>query len=593
MKRIVFSITILLLSFNLVAQVSSSPKLLNKLISVNITKLPLEQILEKISKEGGFSFSYSGSTFNKDSVVSVNVHQIPLRDFLDRLFKGNVDYKESGKYIILRSTIRRFSIVPQVISTSSNSYFIDGYIIDINSGAKVKEASVYEKKLLQSTLTNEDGYFKMNFRGATQSIILTASKDTYRDTSMLFLSSVDVSPTGYVTADDETSSSTSNRVERFRLARFLISSRQRIQSLNIPDFIANSPFQASLLPGLSSHGMLSSQVINKGSLNILGGYTAGVNGVEVAGIFNINKQDVHKVQVGGVFNLVGGRVSGVQVAGVMNTVLDSVEGVQVGGVINYVGKKAGGVQVAGVVNRTGSFTGTQVAGVQNLVSGNVRGVQVSGVTNIATRSVEGTQVGGLGNMALKSLRGTQVAGLFNYAKHMNGVQVGLINLADTSSGYSIGLLNLVRKGYHKVSVYSTEVMNLNVGLKTGNAKLYSIILGGLNVSDSEKVASAGFGMGHEFRDQKKLAINAEISSQFLYLGNWDQANILQRGQLSFQYKVFNYLRVFAGPSFSIYYSDPDGSSSHGYKTRIVPERARNYSPSVHSWIGWSAGLALF
>ncbi|MBC8052289.1 MAG: STN domain-containing protein [Sphingobacteriaceae bacterium] len=592
MKRLILFVGLWLWSFGIIAQLAPA-RHLNKLITVNISNQRLEQVLAKISKEGDFIFSYSGSVLNKDSLVSVNVQRITLRDLLDKLFRGKVDYKESGKYIILRSTVRRFSIVPQVITTGSNSYFIDGHIIDINSGAKVKDASVYEKHLLQSTLSDDEGYFKLQFKGNNQSIILTASKDTYRDTSMLFLSSVKISPTGYLSNDGETINPASNRVERFRLSRFLISSRQRIQSLNIPDFIANSPFQASLLPGISSHGMLSSQVVNKGSLNVLGGYTAGVNGLEIAGIFNINKQDMRKVQVGGVFNLVGGQVIGVQVAGVMNTVLDSVKGVQVGGVVNDVRDKMEGVQVAGVINRTGrDFKGTQVAGVSNL-SRNVMGVQVAGVANTATRSVKGTQVAGLGNIVAKNLTGTQVSGVFNYAKRMDGVQIGLINLADTSSGYSIGLINLVRKGYHKISVYSTEVMNLNAGIKTGNDKLYSIILGGLNVSDTEKIISAGFGMGHEFRDAKRLGIETEISSQFLHLGNWDQANILNRGQLSFQYKILKYLRIFGGPAFSVYYSNSNGRSSIGYKTRIIPAYASKYSSSLHSWLGWSVGITLF
>ncbi|OYW18030.1 MAG: hypothetical protein B7Z54_06910, partial [Sphingobacteriales bacterium 12-47-4] len=82
------------------------------------------------------------------------------------------------------------------------------------------------------------------------------------------------------------------KVERTGMGKFLLSSGQKIQSLNLKKFFTERPFQVSLIPGLSSHGKLSSQVINKFSLNVLGGYTAGTQGIEIGGIFNIDKKDV-------------------------------------------------------------------------------------------------------------------------------------------------------------------------------------------------------------------------------------------------------------------------------------------------------------
>ena len=134
------------------------------------------------------------------------------------------------------------------------------------------------------------------------------------------------------------------------MGRFLLSSKQKVQSLNLKNFFTSRPFQVSFTPGLSTHGKLSSQVVNNFSLNVIGGYTAGTNGVEIGGIFNIDKKEVKYVQAAGIFNMAGGNVKGVQMAGINNTVLDTVKALQAAGVRNYVKGKLNGVQLAGVYN---------------------------------------------------------------------------------------------------------------------------------------------------------------------------------------------------------------------------------------------------
>src|SRR3546814_16471504 len=93
-------------------------------------------------------------------------------------------------------------------------------------------------------------------------------------------------------------------VERTRLGRFFVSSGQRIQSLNLRGFFTESPVQVSLMPGLSTQGRMSAQVVNNFSVNLIGGYTAGLNGMEMAGVFNMNKKDVGPVKIAGGFNVV-------------------------------------------------------------------------------------------------------------------------------------------------------------------------------------------------------------------------------------------------------------------------------------------------
>lgn len=551
---------------------------LDKRVSLDVKQQPISEVLNKISKAGDFYFSYSGSLFKQDSIVNIKAKDMQVRDILDRIFNGKVDYKETGQYIILRYAANHLTIEPENITSADKLYIISGYVVDTETGKKIKQASVYEKRLLQSALTDDDGYFRLRFKGEHAEVTLTASKDSYRDTSLVFLADITIKPEGYKDEDSEKGGEFFNSIESSGISRFFISSKQRMQSLNIPDFFANTPFQASLTPGLSTHGIMSSQVINKVSLNILGGYTAGTDGVEVAGAFNITKGNVKKLQVAGLFNGVGGSVDGVQVAGALNDVRTNTKGVQVAGLLNHVKEKAEGVQVAGAVN---------------VVSKDMKGIQIAGLGNLTSKNLNGMQIAGFGNITSQKMKGTQIAGFFNYAKEMDGLQIGIVNIAGRSNGYSLGLINYVRHGYHKLSFSTNETINANASFKMGNANLYNIILAGKNFADSANIETAGLGFGHDFIISNRFSVAAEITSQYLYLGNWDHSNFLHRFQTNLQIQLIKGVSIFGGPVYSIYSTDaPEGSSGKGYKQNIAPAKHDYISKSAKGWIGWNVGITI-
>lgn len=206
------------------------------------------------------------------------------------------------------------------------------------------------------------------------------------------------------------------------------------------------------------------------------------------------------------------------------------------------------------------------------------------------------QIAGVLNFSNKEINGVQISGVFNYTKKLKGVQFGLINICDTSEGYSIGLINIVLKGYHKLSFSTNEVQNVNAAFKTGNAKLYSILMAGVNVSDSAKVYSFGYGLGSELslNKRKSLTLNPELSSQYLYLGSWDYTNILNKFQLNLNVKLNKYVSLFAGPSFNVYISDQSTAIS-GYRFPVPPSGYNTYkfSDTVKGWFGWNAGINFF
>ncbi len=508
---------------------AQSPAQPNITLQAKNTKLFM--VLQEMEKQAGIYFSYDGRLMNRDSLVTLTVTQQPLTSALQTLFGNRFEYQQQGRYLVITPDMPRLALTNTDVTTDGNSVSVSGLVTDERSGERLMNASVYEKEQLAATLTDEHGYFKLRLRpGASGSVSLTAGKRLYHDTTVHFLQSVLVNARAG-TAAYQADRSRGNRVERTGLGQAFISTRQMIQSLNIPNFFATRPFQVSLTPGLSTHGMFSPQVVNKVSLNLIGGYTAGVNGIEAGGLFNINKRDSRYLQLAGVFNLVGGNAYGLQLAGVHNRALDT-----------------------------------------------VKGIQLSFFTNQAERQ----------------LSGLQISTIHNRTQRLKGVQVGIVNVADTSEGMSIGLVNLVRNGFYKISYSATNLANINLALKTGTHGFYSSLLIAANPSFHQKFYSFGLGIGHDFMFTEKLYLSAEADYQFAYTGSWDdrwaQGKLLLNYQLTNSISLFGGATY---NKYSYTGSQPGYQTRFRVTADEYYQRIRNHrlGNPVQRWIGWEAGIA--
>ncbi len=226
----------------------------------------------------------------------------------------------------------------------------------------------------------------------------------------------------------------------------------------------------------------------------------------------------------------------------------------------------------------------------------MKGLQAAGVCNYQNRHSNGIQLAGVGNIGGGEVSGLQAAGIFNYAKKLKGIQFGIINIADTSDGYSIGLVNVILKGYHKLSLYSTEVTNANLAFKTGSRRFYSILQAGTNAGkQGGKVFSFGYGLGTEMRIAKWLSANPELGSQYVYLGNWDYLNLHNKLHLQLNIKFAKGFAIFGGPSFTVYYSEQT-AAVNGYKYDLIPASYHSFrlsSDKLRGWFGWNAGINIF
>ncbi|RFM27377.1 carboxypeptidase-like regulatory domain-containing protein [Deminuibacter soli] len=545
---------------------------LTKDIVLHAEQRPLGEVLNRLGKQGGFYFSYNSILLNADSLVNCHAVHVPVKNVLDGLLGGRFEYHETPGYLIL---------LPAA-SVREHWFYISGYVTDKNSGSYVSGASVYETQQLVSALTNDKGYFRLRLRGRYAAATINVSKDMYQDTVLPVAAGYDQqlqlsivpAPVAELTPVVVTKHV---KVEKTWLGRFFLSSKQKMRSLNLNSFFTTKPVQMSITPGLSTHNKMGSQVVNKASLNILGGYTAGLDGAEVAGLFNISQRNVRYVQLAGLFNVVGGHVYGVQAAGFSNTVLDSLNGVQLSGGFNIIKGSMGGVQASGYYNH---------------VSSNTHGVQATGIVNIAGGEAHGVQLAGIANIGRRLVNGVQVAGILNYTHKLKGVQIGLINIADTSRGYSIGLINISKVGYHQLLVYANDVTNVNLAYRAGNKKLYSILLAGINTTAGKKAFGFGYGLGTGFYFTPAFALTLEATAQQLYLGSWNNLAQLYRAHAALQYRIAKNIALFAGPAYNFYHTEKP-QTAEGYKYFPLREHDITNGKGLFTWTGWQFGIALF
>ena len=473
------AVLLVIFLFNTITAEVTAQEILEKRISIDVRQKTLGFVFKQMEKDGGFVFSYNSNLIPTDSLVSLKVNEIAISDALQMLFHHTYEFSENKNFLVITSPLRSLKIITTDITSDKQNYSISGLIVDDVSGVRLMNVSVYEKRLLVATLTDEHGYFKLKFKtGDPKALTITASKLQFKDASVNFLQSVSITDR-IQSANYNTAAENSNGIEKEGLGRFMIGARQKIQSLNIPDFFARRPFQISLTPGLSTHGLMSSQVVNRLSVNLVGGYTAGVKGFELGGIFNINRLDSKYFQFAGIFNLVGGTVKGVQIAGVSNKSLANVKG----------------VQLAGYMNKT---------------AGMVSGVQVSALNN--------------------------------ETRKLKGIQIGLVNVADSSYGVSIGLVNIIQNGFFKLSLSANDLLNTNLSFSSGTHNFYTTIHAGRDFGSPLPRTGLGFSAGHDFMFSEKLYLSAIADYQRYGINslkeNWKQGKLLLNTQLTKHLSVF-------------------------------------------------------
>ncbi len=571
--------------------------LINKKVTLHVKKMPLREVLVSIGKQNKCYFSYNTSILPGDSLVSISIKDQPVKTVLETLIGRDFQFKETEQYIIIQPADRE------------KWFTISGHIEDGVSGGKLSDVSVIEEQQLVSCLTDENGYFKLRLRDHQryQALRLRVSKGFYRDTVITVGQGVDQQLVIPVRLEDnllpDVQISQYGEVERTWFGRHFFPLSLRKQSTNLVRFFVKKPYQVSFIPGVGTHGKVSSQVTNKFSLNALAGYSAGVNGVEIGGVVNIDKRNVQGLQIAGISNLVGGYLKGVQVAGIVNNTKGLLNGLQISGIVGHVEQNAYGVTIAGISSHVaGNMKGLQISGIASFVrnldtsaphlrmADTVQGAQISGILNNVQADVRGMQLAGITNICRGDVYGVQACGILNVARKVKGLQLGLINIADTVDGACLGVFNIIKKGYHKLSVNSNETFNTEICYKMGTEKLYSKVLGAANLETGKLTFAYGYGLGNLKKVSKQTAASTEIAVYQTYFDGAGTATLV-RLTSSFHVSVTKKISLFAGAAVA-YAGGLAKKAGAGYRNAI-PEGSWATHPIDNNnalWLGWQVGV---
>ena len=592
---------------------------LERSITIAFVDEPIDQVLKKISAKGGFTFSYSPAIIDQSKIVTFDFVNKTVRQILDQLFSGTVEYKQRGKYIIL--TRAEYSSKEQGVYS--------GYVIDEATGERLKNVSIYDPVTLSSTVTDSYGYFEIKIDDPSPNLKLAVNKIDYTDTLVVVptrdrLLNINIKTDQIGTFAD----SVGQKIKRFWKTKILAT--QKTNMNNIRDTIYRDT-QFSFVPFIGTNHALSGNVINKFSLNVLGGYSLGTTHMEIGGLFNINRSNVRYWQFAGIFNLVGGNVSGFQfagifnanrgtmnggqfagiynfnwgpvkkfsAAGILNFARDGSQAFQVAGISNITAGEQSSPHVAGLFNLTTRSATVQAAGLFNIAGKDAIGLQGSGIFNVAGKNVYGPQIAGVFNFAGKNVQGAQLAGVLNFAKKVRGAQVGLINLSDSIGGVPIGLFSVSLKGYHKFEVSADEIFYYNFAFRTGVRQFYNILTVGAKPSTfktDQTMWTFGYGLGTAPKLSRTLFLNLDLTSNQVVQGNSvDALNLINKFYLGFDYQFLKKASLTFGVTVNMNITDSTYENywelfNEDYKPTVFNERTHSNDITTKMWIGGKVGL---
>ncbi|NQV53943.1 MAG: carboxypeptidase regulatory-like domain-containing protein [Flavobacteriales bacterium] len=492
MKRIVFITAIWLPSLLTFGQC------LEERVSLFCTQCSIDEALDRLEAQVSCSFSYNARNFDAAEFVDLQLDDVKLREAVKKATADRYQIKERGRHVIL---IEKRNLQEQ--KSKKQEYIIEGYIRNSTTGQVVQNATVYAVENKYSALSDAAGYYRIQLVTDEEQFGLSYSRQSFFDTIIVVSPAIQevrqdiqlmphsVAPPTIPTMHAELPQRV-REVEQLPMVKLLVPDVQAQRAMNL-EFLEDIPVQFSLTPSMGTNKLTSGMSNNLFSVNLLGGYNAGVRGLEAGVGVNIIRQNVTGIQGAGIGNIVGGEVRGIQAAGIFNNVRGSVKGLQAGGIYNIVldtiiGCQAGGVfnilngsitgaqiggvfniatesmsglqasgvfnitqqnvkfaQIAGVFNLAGTVTGFQAAGLFNHANDSVTGTQLAGFSNTAMNDVEGVQIAGFGNLSGGELSGVQLAGFGNYARDVKGDQyAGAINISRDVNRQVSGLINIGR-----------------------------------------------------------------------------------------------------------------------------------------------------
>ena len=157
--------------------------LLDRRVSLNMSKSALRTVLDLISKETNVRFTYSSKSIQADRKIDINVKNERLEDVLKQILKPlNIEQDVVDGQIILRAAVpahtRRTEpkSAAMIFSTEEQNEVVErtitGKVSDTNGGM-LPGVSIIIKGTQRGTTTNEDGAYNLNVPDENTTLIFS------------------------------------------------------------------------------------------------------------------------------------------------------------------------------------------------------------------------------------------------------------------------------------------------------------------------------------------------------------------------------------------------------------------------------------
>jgi hypothetical protein len=368
-------------------------------------------------------------------------------------------------------------------------------------------------------------------------------------------------------------------------------------------------FGADLVPYVGTTGRDAANIERRISLNLIGGLTGAVRGIELSGIFSLDRQATCGIQLSGVINMTGGPTQGVQLAEV-NWTSGRLDGVQLG-MVSIAGSDILGAQLGLVNVGAGQLEGAQL-GLLNLAAKRVHGVQVGlanldagpldggaqlGLVNIARADVRGYQHG-LFNLSAGDTRGAQF-GLVNVTSGVvHGAQLGLVNIAEDADA-AVGLVSVMYRGRTHLDVWGTDAGLAMVGIRHGSRLVHNIYGVGATARDERLVLAGSLGIGVSWLQRGPVFLDLDAIGYFLSTQKQGSSSAIQTASIlqlraPIGIQLTTGIALFLSPAINV--SIAEGADNPLADPSLLPSSRPTKADaklSVHVWPGFSAGLRFF
>ncbi len=177
----IMKLTVFLIAFSAISVWAN--KSFSQIISINMEKATLKEVLSKIEDKSGCNFLYSEKFVDVTKTVTINMENKKIEDVLTSLFSGTgIQFERKDRLIILTTNTTGSNFISQQQKS------ISGKVTD-SSGASLPGVSVVVKGTSTGTITDGDGKYSLasvpdnstlqfSFVGMKTQEILVAGKTT-------------------------------------------------------------------------------------------------------------------------------------------------------------------------------------------------------------------------------------------------------------------------------------------------------------------------------------------------------------------------------------------------------------------------------